>query len=105
MWTTLEISIEIEEVEGSTMLAVIRTPAGVLRALANVSVVGRTLLVEQAHLDGLTAGTLGRSGINAICRKLLEEADVEEVVIKGSARSTGKNPNRPPPPFRFPRKR
>jgi hypothetical protein len=105
MWTLLQITVEIEEVDGSTMMAVIQTPVGTLRALGRLSIVGRTLLIEEAHVDGLSPGALNRAGINAICRKLLEEAGVEKVVIKGSARSTGKNPGKRPRPFCFPQKR
>ena len=105
MWTPRQITVEIEEVEGSTMMVAIQTPAGTLRVLGRVSIVERTLLIEEAHVDGLSRGALQRVGINAICRKLLEEAGVEKLVIKGSARSTGKNPGKRPRPFCFPRKR
>jgi hypothetical protein len=51
---------------------------------------------------GCVAAALGRAGLNAIGRKLLEEADVDQIVIEGGTRTTGKNPGRPPKVFRFP---
>jgi hypothetical protein len=51
---------------------------------------------------GCVAAALGRAGLNAIGRKILEEADVDQIVIEGGTRTTGKNPGRPPKAFRFP---
>jgi hypothetical protein len=54
-------------------------------------------------VQGLTPGALGRAGLNAIGRKLLEEADVDQIVIQGGARTTGRGKGRRPRPFRFPK--
>jgi hypothetical protein len=104
MWTNDDLSIEVDAVDGDVLLVVIGTPAGNLRLLGQVSQCGRTLCVNNAHVDGLSAGSLGRAGLNAIGRKLLEEADVDEIVIKGSTRSTGRRPGVVPRPIRFRRR-
>jgi hypothetical protein len=102
MWNGGEITIEVAAVDDDVMLVEITTPVGVVEVLGNVTQVGRVLHIRKAHIDGLHPGALGRSGLNAICRKLMEEADVDQIVIEGSARSTGKSRGRVPKPFRYP---
>ena len=59
---------------------------------------GRVLRVDAAQIEGLTPGAIGRAGINAALRKLLVEADVEQIVIQGAVRTTGKGQGRKPDP-------
>ena len=56
-----------------------------------------------AHIGGLSANALGIPGLNAIGRKLMEEAGVTEIVVEGSARTTGRCKGPTPHPIRFPR--
>ena len=102
MWTLDQISVEIEEAEGSIIQAVIDTPAGTLRLLASVAIVGRVLLLDGAHIGGLAPGAIGRAGLNAVGRKLVELADVDQIIIQGSARTTGRRKGNVPRPIRFP---
>lgn len=104
MWSADQIEIEIELVDGSVMIVAITTPVGVMEVCAKISKVGNTLHVVMAHVEGLEPGRLGRSGLNAIGRKILAEAGVEEVIIEGGARTTGRNKGRPPRVIRFPRR-
>ena len=85
------------------MLVSITCPAGCLGMIGSVSRVGRALHIDEAHIQGLHPGALGRHGLNIIGCKFLAEADVEEIVIKGSARTTGKSPGERPREIRFPR--
>ena len=96
MWASDQIVVEIEEAERSEIIVTIAL-------MANVSIVDRTLRMNRAHAEGLKPGALGRAGLNAIGRKLLELADVDEIVIQGSTRTTGRNPGTIPRPIRFPR--
>lgn len=66
----------------------------ILSILGALSPEGDTLVVDKAHIDG--------GGLHAIGRKLLEEADVAEIVIKGAPRSTGRCKGRTPRPIRYP---
>ena len=102
MWRTAEITIEIEESDPPDVLAIITTPVGVVQLLGSVSVVERVLHIDRAHVGGLNPGALGRAGLNAIGRKLLEEADVDKIVIQGSTRTTGRNEGKVPRPICFP---
>jgi hypothetical protein len=105
MWGKGQISFDLRETEGSICIVRIDTPAGAIELIGEVIKVGRVLHVNGAHAQGLTPGRLGRAGLNAIGRKLLEEDDVEEIIIQGGARTTGARPNRIPPAYRFPHRK
>jgi hypothetical protein len=83
------------------MIATVRTPAGVLKVIAEVHLAGGVLWASNAHVQGLAPGALGRAGLNAVARKFLEETDAEELVVEGAARTTGANPHRHPRAFRY----
>ena len=102
MWDRAVITIEIGLVDGDIMIIEVTTPVGMVQIIGKVVRAGRLLHVSGAHVDGLRGGALGRAGLSAIGRKLLEEADVDQIVIEGGTRTTGKNPGRPPKAFRFP---
>ena len=102
MWKRAAITIEIGLVDGEVMIIEVTTPVGLVQIIGNVTRVARVLYVRGAHIDGLHCGALGRAGLNAIARKLLEEADVDQIIVEGGTRTTGKNPGRPPKVFRFP---
>ncbi|MFN3462147.1 MAG: hypothetical protein ACK4ZN_14170, partial [Oceanibaculum sp.] len=68
----------------------ISTPLGSLNILAEIAIAGRTLTLRKAHIDGLRPGSLGRAGLNAIGRKLLEVADVDEIIVQGARRTSGR---------------
>ena len=99
-----EFVVDIEGYDNGVMLVAVTTPAGRFEILGTISIVGRMLRVERAHVDGPGPGVFGRAGLNAIGRKLLEESDVDEIVIEGSARSTGRNKGRIPKPVRLRRR-
>jgi hypothetical protein len=102
MWDSAEILIEFDLVEEDEAIVLITTPAGVIEIAGAVSVAGRVLYLDGVHIQGLHPGAVGRAGLNAIGRKLLEEADVDKIVIQGGVRTTGCNKGRRPRPFRFP---
>jgi hypothetical protein len=66
MWPTNQISIDIVDVDHPVALVVITTPIGTLNLLASVSIAGRVLRMDGAHVGGLTPGLLGRAGLNAV---------------------------------------
>jgi hypothetical protein len=102
MWDSYQITVEIEAADHPVMIVVITLPIGVLELIGSVTRSGRVLHIDRAHVQGLAPGAIGRAGLNAIGRKLLEEADVDEIVIQGGARTTGRNKGRLPRPIRFP---
>jgi hypothetical protein len=99
MWTNEQIQIDIEAVEGNEVIVRF---TGVMHLLGSVSLVGRILTIDRVHVQGLRPGSLGRSGLNAIGRKLLVEADVDTIIVQGGVRTTGCNKGKLPKPIRFP---
>jgi hypothetical protein len=106
MWAVDEIEISILDAEGGAPPVVmidIRVPVGSLLLLGTVRIEGETLHIDGAHIDGLHPGACGRSGLNAIGRKLLEVAGVKRLIIQGGARTTGAKPGQAPARIVFPR--
>ena len=102
MWSNDQISVEIVDADHPVLEVVVTTPIGVMSLVAGVSIVGRVLHLQGVHVEGLTPGALGRTGLNAIGRKLLEVADVDEIIIQGGTRTTGKHKGQVPSSIRFP---
>jgi hypothetical protein len=102
MWTDDQITVEIEAADHPVMIVTITVPIGVIEMIGSVTRRGRVLHLDRVHVQGLSPGALRRAGLNAIGRKLLEEADVNEIIIQGSARTTGRNKGKLPRPIRFP---
>lgn len=98
-----DIRLEIDEAEGRTVIVKAYTPVGTIEVAADLELVGGTLWVRNAHVQGLRPGALGRAGLNALARKFLEEAGADRPVVEGGPRTTGARPDRRPIPFRFPR--
>jgi hypothetical protein len=103
MWSLDEITIEITEAEPPLIIVRIETPVGSLELTGEVRRERRVLHCERVHIQGLSAGALGRAGLNAVGRKILVEIDVDQIVLEGSARTTGKREGQTPRPIRFPR--
>ena len=104
MWDADQITVEIDLADHPVMIVRITVPVGVIDVIGSFSRIGRVLHVEGAHVQGLARGALGRAGLNAIGRKLLDEADVDEIVIQGGARTTGRSKGKRPRPIRFRRR-
>jgi hypothetical protein len=102
MWSNDQIAVEIVDADHPVLEVVVTTPIGVMTLMASASIVGRVLRLQGVHVEGLTPGALGRAGLNAIGRKLLEVADVDEIIIQGGARTTGKHKGQVPSSIRFP---
>jgi hypothetical protein len=101
MWTEADILAKYE-IDGPVVSITLSTPVGIVSILGEVTTVRDELHVIRAHIGGLSPGALGRSGLNAIGRKLLELANVEKIVIQGSARTTGRRKGTVPSKIFFP---
>jgi len=71
MWTEAHIVAEYE-IDGPVVSITLTTPVGVVSILGEMTIVGDDLHIIRAHVGGLHPGALGRAGLNAIGRKLLE---------------------------------
>ena len=101
MWDEAHIVAEYE-VDGPAILISLSTPAGVVTILGEMTIVDDELHIIRAHVGGLSQGALGRRGLNAIGRKLLEMVNVKKIVIQGSARTTGRRKGAVPRKICFP---
>ena len=91
--------IDLIEEDGSTILIEIVTSVGTLQLIGACEPFDRDLVIDRAHVQGLSPGVLGRQGLNEIARKIMETADVDTIAVQGGVRSTGRNVGRPPKPF------
>ena len=101
MFGVSDVIVEIAEADRDVLLVDVRTPVGRCRIIGNVRQIGRILYVDIAHIDGLTPGALGRAGLNTIGRKLLELANVDEIIIEGGTRTSGRFKGRAPRTIRL----
>jgi hypothetical protein len=97
-----DVFIEIDTVDEDVLLVDVITPVGTVSIMGNAEFVDRVLYVRKTHVDGLTPGALCRRGLNLVGQKMLEVADVDEIVIEGGARSTGLRKGKAPRVIRFP---
>jgi hypothetical protein len=102
MFASVDIAVELDCAEDDWAIVVVTTPIGKISIAGALRWEGRTLHVTGAHIGGLKPGALGRKGLNAVGRKLLEAADVDKIIIEGADRTTGRNPGRAPKRFCFP---
>jgi hypothetical protein len=102
----MPIEIVRELSERAIATAKVETSVGVLMVMAEVLLDGRQLVLRGLHIHGETVGVneLGIAGLRRVVRELMEELDVDEIVIRGSVRTTGSSPGRAPREFRFARK-
>ena len=81
MFNSVEIEIEVESAEDDWAIITVSTPIGTISIAGALRWEGRLLYVTGAHIGGLSRGALGRSGLNAVARKLLEVADVDKPIL------------------------
>lgn len=104
MWRSEDIIVTIDETLSEDRLVTVgvETPAGELQVMGEVvRLDNECLRVVRAHIQGLAPGACGTGNLIVIARKVLEIIDVEEIVIEGSARTSGANPSHTPRPFRL----
>jgi hypothetical protein len=102
VWSTADIEIESnDEPEGRLVCVDIRPPAGLIVMMGEIEVRGRALHIEGAHIGGLAPNTLGVAGLAVIARRAMEICNVDEVVVRGATRTTGRREGRVPRPIRF----
>lgn len=101
MWTEADIVAEYE-IDGPVVSITLITPVGVVSILGEMTIIDDDLHIIKAHVGGLHQGALGRDGLNAIGRKLLEMANVKKIIIQGSPRTTGRRKGTVPRKICFP---
>jgi hypothetical protein len=107
LWTAADIKLTIDDETsaGSVVTARVSTPEGDLVIMADIESLGRELVLSGLHIqtESLRANSLGWPRLRQIARVVAEMADVEAVVVKGAARTTGARYGRVPGHLRFTR--
>lgn len=98
----------VEELSEDNLVAVIATtPAGErIELYAEVELVGRTLILRQFAIYGVTvwAGGLGPTPLRALARAAMEAFDVDRIRIEEARRTSGATPGRATRPIEFSRR-
>ncbi|MBF0392218.1 MAG: hypothetical protein HQL38_06010 [Alphaproteobacteria bacterium] len=74
---------------------------GRLDVVTRIEIRGTELWFTDCHIHGLSPGALGRDGLNALARAVMEDNDVKTLVIEGGTRTTGVRPGHTPKRMRF----
>lgn len=88
------IAIEIADIDGREVIVRVEMPVGSLLVIGTLASGPPNLRFTGVHVQGLSPGALGRAGINAIARRMLEETGGRSIQLEGSLRTTGARPGR-----------
>jgi hypothetical protein len=105
MWRVEDISIELDdEMTGDPVVtALVWSPGGILRFMAEPEVLGTMLVLHRTHVEGGQANTVGAANLMVLAQAVMERMDFDGLVVEGAPRTTGANPGRQPRALRFSR--
>lgn len=72
-----------------------------IRGITNFLVKDNKLYLNQLHIEGSSAGKVGRTALWNIAKDLGRQYKVNEVIIQGGQRSTGKYKGKVPSPIKI----
>jgi len=104
MWTSAQLSMELDLVVGTEVILHVMTPVGLVKILGTVNLTGTLLELYGVHVDGPGPGCLKMNGVYAIAQKIMEELDVQEILAQGGTRTSGRRLGKVPRQFRFVRR-
>ncbi|GAA4160711.1 hypothetical protein GCM10022217_25170 [Chryseobacterium ginsenosidimutans] len=90
--------VEIGTIEDDVMIFSSKIGTETVEGVTNFSVKDGKLHLNQLHLQGSSAGMVGRQALWNIAKDLGKQFNVEEVVIQGGKRTTGKYKGQVPSP-------
>jgi hypothetical protein len=95
-----------DDTDDPVVTATIATPAGTLRAMAEIERIGRLLILRGYHMHGEDIGRneFGLRHFLWLAQAVMEYLDVDEIQIEGAIRTSGTNLGHRPRPTRFARK-
>jgi hypothetical protein len=106
-WEPEDVKFEFEgeATSGEVLTVRIETPVGAIFAMAIPREVGRTLVLDgfNIHSDAGARAT-GWTNLRMLAELVMERMDYDEIVIQGTARTTGARPGRIPGRLRFTRR-
>ena len=72
------------------------TRRGTVEVITNVRFDEQTAYLDELHVDGPGAGSMGVRDLRVLARELARQLQVRRVVIQGGVRTTGARPGRVP---------
>ncbi|MEG1592638.1 hypothetical protein [Chryseobacterium sp.] len=88
----------IATIEDGVMIVTSKIGNENIGIVTNFAVEGKTLHLNQLHIEGSSGGKVGRENLYKIARDLGRQFKVEEVIIQGGKRTTGKYIGKVPSP-------
>jgi len=108
VWTAADIEMVLDEdlTDDPVLTAEIATPAGRLKAMADVSLDNRTLHLIGLHMHGDDFGpsAFGAANFRRLANAVVEKLNCHEIVVEGATRTSGANPGVVPKQLRFRRR-
>src|SRR5579864_2849854 len=107
VWTAADIEIVLDDAlsAGAVATVRIRTPAGELLIMGEIERLDRELVIGGLHIqsENLRPNRLGWARLRQIARVVAEKINVDVIIVKGAARTTGAHHGRIPGHLRFAR--
>jgi RHS repeat-associated protein len=91
--------VKIDAIEDDVMIFSAKIGEEVVEGVTNFAVKDGKLLLNQLHLQGSKAGAVGREALWSMVKDLGKQYKVDEVVIQGGKRTTGKYKGQVPSPI------
>jgi len=100
VWAAANIEIVLDEdlTDDPVLTAEIATPAGRLKAMADVSLDNRTLHLIGLHLHGDDFGPneFGSANLRRLADAVMEKLNCHAIIVEGATRTSGANPGAAP---------
>jgi len=91
--------VKIGTVEGDVMMFSSKIGKETVEGITNFAIKDGKLYLNQLHLQGSSAGNVGREALWNIAKDLGKQYNVKEVIIQGGKRTTGKYKGTVPSPI------
>ncbi|HRB72190.1 MAG TPA: RHS repeat-associated core domain-containing protein [Flavobacterium sp.] len=95
----LKSVVKIGAIEDDVMMFSAKIGDETVEGITNFTVKGNKLHLNQLHLQGSSSGQVGRANLWNIAKELGKKHNVEEVIIQGGKRTTGKYKGTVPSPI------
>ena len=108
MWRTEELLFELDDeaTSGPVVTAVVGTPGGPLRFMAEPRMDGNTLVLIGLHTfgDRMRPNSVGVANLRVVADMVMERMGFDGIVVEGAVRTTGASPGHRKGRVRFARR-
>jgi hypothetical protein len=85
--------------ENGAIDAMITVPEAAVEIIAKVIRQDDTIILDGVHVEKLSGGSVDRQQINRLCDEFCRHYQVDELIVRGARRTTGKSAGRIPKPL------